>query len=421
MSDSRTRDVIVIGGGPAGATTAGLLAREGRDVLLLERETFPRFRIGESLMPATYHTFKRLGVLDKLEAGGFVRKESVRFYPPSGKAGAPFFFDEVEPAASAATWQVDRGRFDSLLLEHAVEQGARLLQPCSVVDLLQTGNQVVGVVATDENGARREIPARVVVDATGQNALISRRLRLRKIDDRLQHMAFFTRYQGAHLDDGRDAGATLILHTRQGDSWFWFIPLPGGITSVGVVGHIDYLLKGRAGDPQQVFDEEKALCPALGERLTIALQTEPVQAQKDFSYISQRIAGDGWVMVGDAFGFLDPIYSSGVFLALKSAEFAADSIHAALAADDLSAAALGRHGQEYVAGMEALRRLIYAYYDRDFSFGRFLKAHPGCRDDLVNLLVGNVYRRDCSGFLAAMDADSRPVGYQPLHLSESGR
>jgi flavin-dependent dehydrogenase len=419
MSSSRTRDVIVIGGGPAGATTAGLLARQGRDVLLLEREAFPRFRIGESLMPATHHTFKRLGVLEKLEAGGFVRKEAVRFYPPSGRAGAPFFFDEVEPAESAATWQVDRGRFDALLLEHAREQGVEILQPCNVVDLLQDGEQVVGVAASTPDGVRQEIPARVVVDASGQNAFMARRLRLLKVDDRLQHMAFFTRYLGAHLDEGRDAGATLILHTQKGDSWFWFIPLPGGVTSVGVVGHVDYLLKGRAGDPQQVFDEEKAICEALGQRLEIAQQVDPVQAQKDFSYISTRIAGDGWVMAGDAFGFLDPIYSSGVFLALKSGEFAADSIHAALDSGDLSGASLGRHGEEYVQGMEALRRLIYAYYDKNFSFGRFLKAHPECRDDLVNLLVGNVYRRDCARFLATMDEDSRLEGYQPLRLSET--
>jgi flavin-dependent dehydrogenase len=420
MTDSRTRDVIVIGGGPAGSTTACLLARQGRDVLLLEREKFPRPHIGESLMPATYHTFERLGVLDKLHAGGFVRKEAVRFYPPSGRAGTPFYFDEVEPPESAATWQVDRGPFDALLLEHAVEQGVELLQPCSVVDLLQEGERVAGVVATGQDGARQEIPARVVVDATGQNTLIARRLRLKQVDDKLRHTAFFTRYLGARRDEGRDAGATVILHTRKGDSWFWFIPLPGGVTSVGVVGHIDYLLKGRAGDPQQVYDEEKALCPALGERLAIATQTEPVRVQKDFSYISRRIAGQGWVLVGDAFGFLDPIYSSGVFLALKSAEYAADSIHAALAAGDLSAAALGRHGREYVDGMEALRRLVYAYYDRDFSFSRFLKAHPDCRDDLVNLLVGNVFRRDSSRFLTALDADDRPDGYRPLRLSEAG-
>jgi flavin-dependent dehydrogenase len=152
----------------------------------------------------------------------------------------------------------------------------------------------------------------------------------------------------------------------------------------------------------------------LQERLAGATAIGPVQVLRDFSYAARQIAGDGWVLVGDAFGFLDPIYSSGVFLALKSAEFAADSISAGLVANDLSGASLGRHGDEFIAGMEALRRLVYAYYDPKFSFARFLKAHPDARTDLVNLLIGNVYRKPCAGILDVMD--SRPPGYQPLRL-----
>jgi flavin-dependent dehydrogenase len=417
VSDTQERDVIVIGGGPAGSTTAALLAKEGHRVTLLERETFPRFRIGESLMPATYWTFQRLGVLDRLRTSPFVRKESVQFFAADGRAAVPFYFDEVDPHESSTTWQVERGAFDQLLLEHAAGQGVEVLQPAAVTEVLFDGEQAAGIRAHLAGDREKELPARVVVDATGQNALLSRRLGLKEIDPELRHASFFTRYRGARREAGRDEGATLILHTERGDSWFWFIPLPDDLVSVGVVGHIDHLLRGRAADPQKVFDEELAICPELARRLQPGTQAEPVQALLDFSYISRRIAGPGWVLVGDAFGFLDPIYSSGVFLALKGAELAADSIHAAVEANDLSAARLGRHGDEFVAGMEALRRLVYAYYDRQFSFAGLLKEHPGCREELVNLLMGNVYRRSFSTILEAMSRYSPPSGYRPLRLA----
>jgi flavin-dependent dehydrogenase len=263
----------------------------------------------------------------------------------------------------------------------------------------------------------RELAARAVVDATGQNAFLARRFGLQSTDPMLRHAAYFTRYRGARRAEGRDAGATLILHTKGGDSWFWFIPLPDDVVSIGVVGHIDHLLRGRSADPQQVYDEELARCPALVPRLASARQTEPVQALRDFSYSSRRIAGDGWVLVGDAFGFLDPIYSSGVFLALKGAEFTADSIHAALTAGELTAGRLGAHGPTFLAGMEALRRLVYAYYDREFSFARFVEAHPGARQDLVSLLIGNVYRRPCTSVLEAMSPTVLPDDYEPLALA----
>jgi flavin-dependent dehydrogenase len=417
VSDTQDRDVIVIGGGPAGSSTAALLAMEGHRVALLEREPFPRFRIGESLMPATYWTFQRLGVLDRLKSSPFVRKESVQFFAHDGRAAVPFYFEEVDPHESSATWQVERGAFDQLLMENASEKGVEVHQPASVTEVILDGERAVGVRARFPDGRERELPARVVVDATGQNAMLSRRLELKQIDPELRHTSFFTRYRGARREAGRDEGATLILHTANSDSWFWFIPLPGDLVSVGVVGHIDHLLRGRAADPQKIFHEELAICPELSRRLQPGRQVEPVQALLDFSYISKRIAGDGWVLVGDAFGFLDPIYSSGVFLALKGAELAADSIHAALDAGDVSAARLGRHGDEFIAGVEALRRLVYAYYDPRFSFARFLKKHPGCREDLVNLLMGNVYRRPSAGILEAMAELSLPAGYEPLRLA----
>jgi flavin-dependent dehydrogenase len=395
-------DVIVVGGGPAGSTAATLCARDGRDVLLLDREKFPRFRVGESLMPATYPIFERLGVLDRLRESAYPVKASVQFFSPRGRSGTPFYFSEVSPGPDSTTWQVDRIPFDAMLLDNAQEIGVEVRQCVNVRDVRFEGSRAVGVLAELPDRSRREIEAKVVVDASGQSGVLSRKLGLKEIDPKLRHTSYYTRYRGAVRDEGIDGGATLIYWTREGRSWFWFIPLPDGIDSVGVVGPAEYLQRNGTADPRTIFDEELDNCPALKERLVGAEHVTDVRAIRDFSYLCTRIAGDGWVLAGDAFGFLDPMYSTGVFLALKSGELAADAIADAFKKNDFSAARLGRHGEDYVAGMEALRKLVYAYYDEGFSFQEFLEKFPGCREDLVNLLVGNVFERPVDALFDSM-------------------
>ena len=199
-------------------------------------------------------------------------------------------------------------------------------------------------------------------------------------------------------DTGIDEGATLILQTESRKSWFWFIPLPYNCASVGVVGEIDSLIKGRSGTPQEIFDEELRRCPGLVPRLDGARQLMPVKVLNEFSYMTRQGAGDGWVMAGDAFGFLDPMYSTGVLLALRSGEMVADAVHAALEAGDVSGARLGVFTPRLLAGMSAFRKLVYAFYHPDFSFGTFLGAFPAHRLDVVKILVGDVFDRDFSGF-----------------------
>ena len=208
----------------------------------------------------------------------------------------------------------------------------------------------------------------------------------------------FTHYHGALRDTGIDEGATLILQTESRKSWFWFIPLPYNCASVGVVGEIDSLIKGRSGTPQEIFDEELRRCPGLVPRLDGARQLMPVKVLNEFSYMTRQGAGDGWVMAGDAFGFLDPMYSTGVLLALRSGEMVADAVHAALEAGDVSGARLGVFTPRLLAGMSAFRKLVYAFYHPDFSFGTFLGAFPAHRLDVVKILVGDVFDRDFSGF-----------------------
>lgn len=400
-------DVIVIGGGPGGSTAATLVAKKGHRVLLLERNKSPQFKVGESLMPATYWTFERLGVIDKLKGSHFPEKYSVQFYSGSGKASAPFYFYRNDPHESSMTWQVLRSEFDQMLLENAQDKGAEVQRGVSVHEVLFDGEKAVGVRAKLADGRIVELSAKVVVDSTGQSALISRKLRINTIEPTLKKASIFTHFEGGIRDEGIDEGATLILHTESKDSWFWSIPLPYDRVSVGVVGDLDYLLQDRRESDgtlshQAIFDEELAKCPALQPRLADAKQLFPVKVTKDFSYRANRIAGNGWVLVGDAFGFLDPVYSSGLFLALKSGEMAADAINEALEKEDFSAEQLGRFGPEFVAGMEAIRKLVYAFYTKDFSFARFLKQFPECQQGIVDILSGNVYRKDVTGIFGPM-------------------
>lgn len=413
-------DVVVIGGGPAGSTTATLLAQRGHRVMMAERVKFPRFHIGESLMPETYWTFKRLNVLDKMKHSHFVKKYSVQFVNATGRESAPFYFAETNPHESSQTWQVRRSEFDQMLLDNAAEHGVDVWSETNVTEVLlePTGNgrlpRATGVVASRKGRASERVAAKVVVDATGTNALLSKKLGIRRPDPKLRKAALFAHYQGAYRDTGKDEGATLVLKLVNQEGWFWYIPLPNDIVSVGVVGELDYLIKGRTS-PEQTLDEEVERCVSLVPRLEGAKRVSEVYVLSDFSYSSTQCAGDGWVLVGDAFGFLDPIYSSGVFLALKSGEMASDAIHDGLVSGDLSGERLSRWGDEFYAGMQAIRKLVYAFYTKDFSFGRFVHENPTFKKNLVDLLVGDVFRPEVNAIFEPM---SKVVTLpQPLELT----
>lgn len=394
-------DVIVIGGGPSGSTAATILADYGHDVLQLERAKFPRHHIGESLMPNTYFTFQRLGLLDKMKSSDFVVKESVQFVTASGRDSAPFFFPDRDPGEWSYTWQVERSRFDKMLIDNALEHGVTVAQPATVREVIFDNNRAQGVKATID-GEPREIAAKVVVDATGQSGLISRQLNLRYGDEQLKNAVIYAYYKNAMRDPGRNAGATLVIATSTPGGWFWFIPLSNGITSVGVVAPPNYLYNGRGDDPGAILDEEIANCPGVARRLASAEKVSQIYTTADFSYRSSRFAGDGWVLVGDAFGFLDPLYSSGVMLAFKSAELAADTIHEALKSGDTSAKNLAKSGPRIAEGMQRIRQLVYAYYDPTFSMGRFVREHPHFKNDITRVLIGDVFGDDLGALFDAL-------------------
>ena len=389
MDRASHADVVVIGGGPAGATASTLLAQQGLSVELFERERFPRFHIGESLIPETYWTLQRLGMLPKLQASRFVKKYSVQFVNARGQESAPFYFWDNKPHACSQTWQVVRSEFDQMMLDNARAHGVTAHEATRVHEVLFEGARAVGVRVRGEDGAFREVRARVVVDASGQNGLLSNKLRLRIWDPVLNKGAIWTYWEGAYRDSGKDEGATIVLQTPDKKGWFWYIPQHDNIVSVGVVGPFDYLFKGR-GSYEQTYDEEVERCTAVKERVAGATRATGYFATKDYSYRASQVAGDGWVMVGDAWGFLDPLYSSGVLLALKSGELAADAIAAGISKGDTTAAQLGSWGPDFNRGVDRMRRLVCEYYE-GFSFGRFVKHYPDLIGTVTDLLIGDLF------------------------------
>jgi flavin-dependent dehydrogenase len=395
-------DVVVIGGGPAGSTTSTLLAQRGYRVRLFERERFPRFHIGESLIPETYWVLKRLNMLPKMQQSHFVKKYSVQFVNANGKLSAPFYFWDNKPHECSQTWQVVRSEFDAMMLQNAREHGVEADEGTRVLDVLFDNGRAVGVRVKHENGSAEEVRARVVVDASGQNGLLMNRLRLRIWDPLLNKGAIWTYWKGAYRDTGKDEGATIVIQTPSKNGWFWYIPLHDDVISVGVVAPFDYLFKGRT-DYARTYREEVENCPAVRERVSKAEQVTGYFATKDYSYRSKQVAGDGWVLVGDAFGFLDPLYSSGVLLALRSGEQAADAIADGLERGDTSAAQLGRWGPAFNEGVDRMRRLVCEYY-QGFSFGAFVKNYPHLRGKVTDLLIGDLFTDEVDAVWQPMES-----------------
>jgi flavin-dependent dehydrogenase len=394
-------DVVVIGGGPAGSTTSTLIAQHGYKVRLFERERFPRFHIGESLIPETYWALKRLNMLDKMKNSHFVKKVSVQFVTKRGILSEPFYFTDHRPHECSETWQVLRSEFDLMMLENAGEQGVEVNQGTRVREILFDGDRATGVIVQYEDGRQEQVNAKVVVDASGQSHLIGSKFQILDTDKELKKGAVWSYFKGARRDPGRDGGATLVVQTPGKKGWFWWIPLHNDVTSVGIVRAFDELFEGNR--PHEViFNDEVENCPEVKRRLENAERVDGYRATKDYSYRATRCAGDGWVMVGDAYGFLDPLYSSGVLLALKGGTMAADAVVEGLEKGDTSASQLGKWGPEFNEGMDHMRKLVVAYYE-GFSFGRFVKKYPQYKGDLTDLLIGNLWREGITEVFGPLD------------------
>ncbi len=402
MIQSPPLDCLVIGAGPAGSTAAALVAEHGFSTMLVERDKMPRFHVGESLMPETYWTLKRLGAWDRLKQNAYLKKVGVQFVTQQGKETQPFVFREHDDRDCAETWHVRRSDFDQLIYDIAGEKGVVRRDQTRVRDvrLSEDPNEPHRATLRSSDGQVDEVAARVIIDATGQQALLANRLGLKQVNPELRKAAIWGYYRGGHRNP--DGELTVILHTNDRKAWFWYIPLVDNVVSVGVVADNDYLLK-RNLDAEGIYAEELAKCPKVQDRLAGAERCGELHAAKEFSYTTTQHAGQGWVLTGDAYGFIDPVYSSGVYLALKSGELAADAVAAGLKENDLSPAKLGAWCAEFDAGVSLIRKLVRAFYADQFSFGEFMKAHPEHRGNLTDVLIGRVFHEDAGRIFQDMD------------------
>lgn len=405
-------DVIIIGGGPAGTTSATLLAEKGHRVLLLEKTKFPRYHVGESLMPFCYFSLERLGVIEKMDEIGYQQKKSVQFATTDGKISSPFYFFQHFDHPAATTWQVERENFDLMLLDNARSKGVEVRENTTALDFLKehkrpacasNPEKIIGVRARTGDEDAFEVHAPITLDCTGRDALFQRKHGWRKRDPKLNKISIWTLFKDAKRDPGLDEGATTIAYLPEG-GWFWNIPLRNGIVSSGIVAERDYLYKpGETRDPAEIYAREIENNAWIKDHLTEGEQFGEYWVAGEYSYRSEHCATDGLVLVGDAFAFLDPVFSSGVFLALKSGEMAADAVHLALEKGNTSAAAFAQYGEDLCGHIETMRKIVYAFYDKDFSFAKLIRQNPELRPKLTDVLIGNIDGKDYTDLSAAME------------------
>lgn len=384
-------DVIIIGAGPAGTAAAAIIAGAGNRVLVLEREKFPRYHIGESLIPFTYGPLERLGMIPKMRESCFVKKFSVSFVQPDGRRSVPFYFHtRYDINTIAQTWQVRRAEFDLMLLDNARENGAEVREQTRVTRLLKNDSgHVIGVEAETAGGETRQLFARLVIDASGKEAFASNREGWRVGDPYLNKVAVWTYYRGSKRAEGMDEGATTIAFIPE-RGWFWHIPMHDDRVSVGVVAEGKYLTRDGVRDPEAIFQREIRENKWIEEHLSQGVCEGEYWITSEYSRHSKFGASHGLLLVGDAFAFLDPVFSSGVMLALKSGVMAGDAVNEALAANDLSPARFTDYASQLRLGLENMRKLVYAFYDPGFSFKEVVTRYPEAADELTDCLSGDV-------------------------------
>jgi len=383
-------DVLVIGGGPAGSTAAALLAERGYRVTLLEKTHHPRFHIGESLLPANLPLLDKLGVADAVKAIG-MEKWGAEFVSPWHGHKQSFEFAEAMDKSMPMAYQVRRSEFDEILIRNAGRKNARVVEGCQVQDVsFLPGNTGATVKAHHEDGCIETVRARFVMDASGRDTFLANRLKAKHRNPRHNSAAIYAHFSGARRNTGKAAGNISLYWFEHG--WFWFIPLADGATSVGVVTWPYYLKTRRHKPLAQFFQETIALCKPLQQRLEHARLASPVEGTANFSYACDRTHGDNYLLLGDAYTFIDPVFSSGVLLAMQSAFAGADAVETCLRNPRQAAAALKQFDSTMRVGPREFSWFIYRVTNPTLR-NMFMNPRDYFRvkQALLSVLAGDLY------------------------------
>jgi flavin-dependent dehydrogenase len=387
-SGSTHFDTVIIGGGPGGSSIAALLAERGRAVLLIEKSRHPRFHIGESLLPFNLPLFERLGVAEEVRRIS-MPKYGVEFVSPDHEHTAVLAFADAWDKGHPSAYQVHRAAFDEILFRNAARKGAQILEGCRVirVDFREGG---ATITARHDDGRVQAWETRFVVDASGRDTFLAEQLGIKRRDRRHGSAAIFGHFAGARRLPGREEGHISIFWFEHG--WFWFIPLVDGATSVGAVCSPQYL-RSRKVTPERFLFDTIALCPALAERLHDARLISPVTATGNYSYKATRTGGENYLMLGDAFQFIDPVFSTGVYIAMHSAFTAADTVETCLDRPREARAAMKAYDADMRRGPDIFSWFIYRVTAPGM---RELFMEPRndfrLREALLSLLSGDIFR-----------------------------
>jgi flavin-dependent dehydrogenase len=359
-------DVVVAGGGPAGAAAAAWLTREGRRVILFERDQFPRFHIGESLLASVNDVLAAIGAEGLVRQAGFPQKWGATFMTADGGNQRYADFSIAPGVRSPQTWQVPRATFDELLLGHAASCGADVRERHRVLDVeLDADGVTVSVQGSEGVPGARTVRARAIIDASGRGSLLSRKFSLRIDEPRLANLAVFSHYSGVPRQEGRRSGDIRII-ARHDLGWFWLIPISGDLVSVGVVLPRAAARELRTLEPGPLLDRLIAETPAVASLLANARREWPVRVEKDFSFGSRAYAGDRWLLAGDAGSFLDPVFSTGVAIALESGLEAAQAVAEGLQTGDLSVRRFRPFARRQRRRYLSFRRFVLGFYTPEF-------------------------------------------------------